>query len=106
MKFLTIALSALIALSMTASMETLAKSKKSDGKDTKAATTTAKDKGAEKKDTKPAKEESKSEKKEEAKAPAADKEHEGMVFVKGYTKKDGTKVEGYWRKKSGGKAAK
>jgi hypothetical protein len=31
---------------------------------------------------------------------AADKEHEGMTFVKGYTKKDGTKVEGYWRKKS------
>lgn len=36
----------------------------------------------------------------DATAGATDKEHEGMIFVKGYTKKDGTKVEGYWRKKS------
>jgi len=49
----------------------------------------------------------KQESKKEAKSSAAesakagdDKEHEGMVFVKGYTKKDGTKVEGYWRKKA------
>jgi hypothetical protein len=29
--------------------------------------------------------------------------HAGMVFVHGYTKKNGTKVEGYWRKKEGTK---
>ncbi len=108
MRIVKIALSALLALALSAPSGALAKSKKGGEQSasmTKQQTTaaTSAETGTAKKGGKKKSAEAKSKTKAEVPAAGTDKEHEGMVYVKGYTKKDGTKVEGYWRKKPGAK---